>query len=108
MRTFNEINDNLNSIDRLVELIDEITNGGQLIFGVEFEKKDGSRRRMAARLNPDSTDGEELARKMGWNPLERGMIPVREMKSDGGFKMVSVRGPVTLRCGDYEATLNLN
>ena len=108
MRTFAEIRNNLSSINELINVIREATNDGNLIFGVEFEKKNGETRRMAARLNHDSYDGQALADAMGWNPLERGMIPVRQMGRNGGFKMISVRGPVTIRCGDFEMTLHLN
>jgi hypothetical protein len=71
--------------------------GNNKIFTVEFVKKDGTLRKMNARL------GVRKGVKgvgMSWDPFERGMIPVFDMQKKE-FRMINTR---TMRTIKYKGT----
>lgn len=78
---------------QVLEQIQKLGKDGRF-FSVEFVKKDGSNRKMVARLGVtyDSKTGEG----MGWDPLSRGYLPVWDAQKKD-FRMVTLNTVKKLR-----------
>lgn len=55
-------------------------------FVVKFVKKDGSERVLRGMLKP----AEEDSKGMGWNPIEKGLLPTWDLDKDA-YRMVSLK-----------------
>ena len=68
------------------ETLAEIQKAESTIFSVTFTKKDGSIRKMVARLNvKKGVNGKGMA----YNPIEKGLLPVYDMQKNG-FRMINL------------------
>lgn len=68
--------------------------GGQ-IFSVEFIKKDGSLRKMVARLGVQKhVTGEGLK----FDPIQKGLLPVFDMHKKA-YRMININTIQSLKCG---------
>ena len=66
--------------------LSEIQKAESTIFSVTFTKKDGSIRKMVARLNvKKGVNGKGMA----YNPIEKGLLPVYDMQKNG-FRMINL------------------
>lgn len=75
---------------------------GGKFFGVTYTKKDGSTRRMNARLGVEYERRTD-SRGMGWDPVERGLLPVFDVQKEG-FRMVNLRTASEVRGGGQVRT----
>lgn len=77
--------------EQLVTIIKELAENS--IFGATFVKKDGTVRDMVCRLGvKKGTNGKGL----NFEPVERGLLPVFDMKSQG-FRMINLSTLTELR-----------
>ena len=68
------------------ETLAKIQKAESTIFSVTFTKKDGSIRKMVARLNvKKGVNGKGMA----YNPIEKGLLPVYDMQKNG-FRMINL------------------
>ncbi len=66
--------------------LEQIQTAENTIFSVVFTKKDGTVRKMVARLNvKKGVNGKGMA----YNPIEKGLLPVFDMQKKG-FRMVNL------------------
>ena len=68
------------------ETLAKIQKAESTIFSVTFTKKDGSIRKMVARLNvKKGVNGKGMA----YNPIEKGLLPVYDMQKNG-FRIINL------------------
>ena len=78
----------------------EMVSDGK-IFTVEFVKKDGTVRKMNARLGVKKhLKGGSLA----FDPLERNLLPVFDMQKEG-YRMINASTILTIKIGGKEIVL---
>jgi hypothetical protein len=75
------------------ETLAQIQKAENTIFSVVFTKKDGSIRKMVARLNvKKGVNGKGMA----YNPIEKGLLPVFDMEKRG-FRMINLNTVTELK-----------
>ena len=76
-----------------LQTLETIQKAENTIFSVKFLKKDGSVRKMVARLNvKKGVNGKGMA----YNPIEKGLLPVFDMEKQG-FRMINLKTILDLK-----------
>jgi len=82
-----QTNKNKQQMENFRETLEKIQTAENTFFHVEFIKKDGSLRKMNARLGvKKGVKGTGMA----YNPIEKGLLPVYDIEK-GSFRMINLK-----------------